>query len=306
MNWRNPFLTGYLAVTVIGVGVLGYLVYSSATRYAEVTETYDTQVLKLHQLQNRKPFPSPENAETFRKLTEQYRSEYDRLLATLTKSQRPLEAITPQAFQDRLRDFVSAVTAAARTNNVTLAENFYLGFDQYRDALPTNEAAPALARELDSVRLVVDRLIEFKVKGINGIKRDLLPEEPGGAKPEPTPRPRLGANTPPPPGPGVVSSNSFTISFVADQGQLRQALNSIVTADRFFIIRSLNLQNDKLEGPLQKEDTTDAALPVTDPLAAAPAPAGPSMRLLVGRELITAAVRIEVVQFNPPTAAASR
>lgn len=323
MNWRNPFLTGYLAVTVVGAGILGYLVYSSSARYTEVSETYDAQVLKLHQLQNRKPFPNEENYQTFKKFTEEYRSEYDRLLATLAKTQRPLESITPQAFQDRLRDYVSAVTTAAKANDVKLgntpdggASDFYLGFEQYRDSLPPNEAAPLLARELDAVRSVVDRLIEFRVSQITTIKRDLLPEEPGFRRAEPTPPP--GAR---PPRPGVgnapanapaassaVASSAFNIVFVGDQNQLRQALNSIVTSDRFLLIRALNIQNERLDGPPQVDPNAAAAAPALDPNAspdATPAPAAPTMRLLVGREKLTAAVRIEVVKFTPPDATAA-
>lgn len=324
MNWRNPFLTGYLALTVGGAALFGYLAFSAYSHYTEVSDTYDSQVQRLQKLQNRRPFPSDENNASMRALSAEYRSEYERLVQAFTRLQRPLETITPQTFQDRLRDYVSAVDVAARKNGVTIAENFYLGFDQYRNALPSSEAAPALARELDAIRLVVDSLIDNKVREIKGIKRDLLTEE--SPRPAATPAPRPGApaaaKTPAPSATSPISRSAFTIVFVADQGRFRQTLNDIVRAPQFFVIRSLNVQNEKLEGPSRKVETTGDAAGAApgaapsggDPLAAllaAPAAgaatgessATPSMRLLVGRELLTVGARIEILNFIPPTAA---
>ncbi|MDD5199019.1 MAG: Amuc_1100 family pilus-like protein [Terrimicrobiaceae bacterium] len=299
MNWRNPFLTGYLAVTVIGAGILGYLLYSSYAHFSEVSDTYDTQVARLQSLQNRTPYPSVENNQAYAALTTQYRAEYDKLLAQALKMQKPIESITPQAFQDRLRAYVSEVSAAAKLNGVTLNDAFYLGFDQYRDTLPSNESAGALARELDAIRLVVDKLIEFKIREIIGIKRDSLPEEGGAPRPE---QPAAAGNrrSTVAEGPKIVTANSFEIAFVADQSRLRQSLDAIISANKFFIIRNLTIENSKLEGPKKNEEASvesGAALP--QPPAAQGTPQT-SMRLLVGRETLTLAARIEMITFNPP------
>lgn len=322
MNWRNPFLTSYLAVTVVGAGILGFLVYSSYSHYTEVSTQYDTQVARLQSLQNRVPFPNAENNATFSKLTGEYRAEYDRLLAQVAKMQKPIDtALTPQAFQDRLRAYVSAVEAAAKQNDVKLPDNFYLGFDQYQGNLPSNEAAGPLARELDAVRLIVDRLVEIKVTEIAGIRRDLLPEE-GGAAPKATPAPAApaGRRTAAPEVPKVVSSNSFDIAFVADQSRTKSALNAIATANQFFIIRNLTIENSHLEGPKRVEDAPTEQAAATPPPASADvlgslmetpsggegtegAVAGPKMRLLVGRESLRVAARIEMITFTPPSTA---
>ncbi len=305
MNWRNPFLTGYLAVTVVGAGILGYLVYSSYTHYSEVSEQYDTQVARLQSLQNRSPFPNEENNRAYARMTAEYRGEYDRLLAQIAKMQKPLDAsLTPQAFQDRLRAYVSEVQAAAKQNGVELNEGFYLGFDQYQGSLPSNDAAAPLGRELEAIRLVVDRLVEFKVAKVLGIKRDALPEE-GGAPRVETPAPG-GNRRPSANGPKVVVSNDFDIAFVADQSRVRLALNAIATASQFFVIRNLTIDNSNSEGPSRVDAAADvggsAPASGANPGEASPgaAPAGSSMRLLVGRESLTVATRIEMITFNPP------
>jgi len=303
MNWRNPFLNAYLAVTVIGAGALGYFLYSSYSHFAEVSDTYDSKVAELQKLQNRTPFPNDENNQAYAKLTAEYRAEYDKLLARVTKMQKPLESITPQTFQDRLRTYVTEVLAAAKENGVKIDEStFYLGFEKYRDNLPSNEAASVLARELDAIRLIVDKLISFKVTQINDIKRVPLPEE-GGAQPEPTP-PTGRLARPVAEAPKILSANSFDVSFVSDQTRLRQVLNAAVTADLFLVIRNLNIQNSELEGPKRADPAAEGATPPPADGQAAATPATPSasMRLLVGRETLTTTLRIEMITFTPPAA----
>lgn len=324
MNWRNPFLIGYLSVTAVGVAALGFLAYSSYSHYSDVDASYQDAVQKLQSLQNRTPFPSVENNDKYAAYTAEYHAAYEKLLDRISKMQKGVETITPQAFQDRLRAMVSDVENAAKQNGVKLPDGFYLGFDQYRDELPANEAAGPLARELDAIRLVVDDLITNKVHEVLGIKRTLLPEEQGAApKPDDSAMHRgrrqlAGSETT---GTGIVTANPFDIAFVADQSQTRQALNAIAQADQFFIIRYLTIENSSLTGPKRHPETeagaTAQAAPQASPTpsadqllgqltgnnTAAPASeAAPqsNIRLLVGRETLKVAAHIEMITFNTP------
>jgi hypothetical protein len=311
MNWRNPFLITYLAVTVVGVGICGYLLYSGYSHYSEVATNYDDAVLKLRKLQNRIPFPSAENNEKYKEFTKQYQAEYDKLVQKVGSMQKSVQDMSPQAFQDLLRASVSQVEAAAKENGVTLPQNFYLGFDQYQGTLPADSAAGPLARELAAIRVVVDDLIMLKSKEILGIKRNLLPQEGSSEASESAP-PRNGPGGRSPrngergAGGSPVVATPFEIAFVADQSVVRSALNYIVNSDQFFIIRDLNVQNSALEGPKKVEEAQPgaAAAPAADPSAApaadASAPAQPehTLRVLVGREKLTVALRIEMITFN--------
>jgi hypothetical protein len=308
MNWRNPFLTTYLAVTIVGAGALGYLLYSGWSHYSEVADTYDAQVQKLQSLQNRTPFPSAENNAKYEALTKDYQTAYEQLLAQLGNMQKPVESLTPQAFQDRLRAYVSELMANGQKNGVAFEPDFYLGFDRYRDTLPSNEAVIPLTRELEGIHALVGRLVELKVGKILGIKRTLLPEEEGGAVAQATPPPRLR----PRPGsrpaapvetPNVITVNPFEIAFVSDQARFRQVLNAITQADQFFILRTLNVLNSNTEGPKRAEDPSSAPQapePAADVAGNAPAAPTTHMRLLVGRETLTVAARVEMLTFNLP------
>ena len=308
MNWRNPFLVTYLSVTVIGIVIFGYLLYAGYSNWAEVDAGYFEAIQKLHTLQNRTPFPNAENNRKYVEYTEQYRAEYDRLLAKVAKMQIPVEeGVTPQEFQDRLRANVSQVVAAAKQNRVELGEEgatpeaFYLGFDQYRGTLPTDEAAGPLARELAAIRTVIDKLIELRVKRIVGISRDLLPQEGGAPAPAAQPRAPVNSgrnmrnnnNAPAASSGRVATASSFNIIFVADQGVARSALDAIVNADQFFIIRNLTIANSNPVGPKRVEDGTDPAA----------AQDSGGLRFVVGRETVTVGARIEIINFNTPAAA---
>lgn len=316
---KNPFLIGYLAVTALGAAALGFLLYSGYTHYTQVREEYETQARKLVSLKNRVPFPSAENNAAYAKLAQDYKTEYEKLLAQIGSMQTPLEDISPSAFQDQLRAVVSEVQAAAAENNVTLDPAFYLGFDRYQGELPSDQAAGPLARQLSAIRLVVDQLIEAKVREIKSIRRDPLPEEGGAAVAAPNPR-----NSGPRPQPGapqqakasssIVSAAPFEIVFVADQGRLRQSLNSIARASQFLVIRSLNIESSMVEGPSRTAPIVEAEAPTSggsnelDALGipglggggdatSGEAPSS-SLRVLVGRETLRVGARIEMLTFN--------
>lgn len=304
MNWikSNPFLTGFIVVVILITGVLGYFLSNAYTSYAAVSEEYDTQVGKLQQLQNRVPFPNAENNTAFTALLEEYAVEYNSLLGELTTKQIPLEAISPQAFQDRLRAVVSEVQAAAEAKNVVLPEDFYLGFDQYQGTLPSDAAAGPLARQMAAIKSIVDRLIEFRVAEITSIERKPLPQERGGTPPPNRKQPAASKVE----APQISAAFPFEISFVTEQGRLRQVLNAAVSSEHFFIIRNLSVVNTQLEGPSRISEFTEptaSTFPGTETSggdAATPTEIK-GLDVIVGREKLTVSAVIELMTFTPPT-----
>lgn len=317
MNWvqKNPFLTAFLGGTLVVAAGAAYFSFSSFTKFEEATAQYDAAVSRLHGLQNKTPFPSEENLKKFAVLTDAYEAKFDELLRVIAKRQMPLEATTPQAFQDNLRAQVSSTIEQAKQNNVQLPEGFYLGFDQYRDTPPSDAAAPILAAQLTGVQSIVNNLIELKVNAITALTRVPLPiEEGGAARPAPA-APNAGnrnnnpQNAPKETVEPLMVTSPIELSFLAEQGKVRQALNGIVTSERFLIIRSLTIQNTQLQGPPRQSESV--ATPAPDPnenaFAALLGNTGDtagatknSLSVVVGRELVNVNTRIEMVGFNLP------
>lgn len=146
MNWiaENKFLSGFIAVLIVGGGVLGYLLYSAWDSYADVTDQYTEQANALHQLQTRIPYPDQANLVKYRAERDDLIDATHSLAANLSQLVLPIQEMTPSAFQDRLRDTLSAVVAEAGQNSVILPQHFSMDFEKYQTSPPAVEAAGPL------------------------------------------------------------------------------------------------------------------------------------------------------------------
>jgi hypothetical protein len=288
MKWLqdNPFLAGLSAVTLIGAGILGYLLSQSLTQYQEASDGYAQAVQKLHTLQNRVPFPNSENLEKNKALVDQYKSDLTSLRTKLSAMVPPLNpAIKPQQFQDDLRSAVNDTVDKATKAGITLPKDFYLGFGQYANSLPSEQAAPALARQLTLIKDLVQRLIAFKIQSIDYLERTPLPQEATAAAP------KAGAPA------KVLERFPFDISFTAEQSKFRVALNSLLGSDQFLIIRALNVQNSSPTAPAIATEGGDSN--AGSPQAAPAGAAGqPNLNVILGRELVQVSARIEMIEFT--------
>jgi hypothetical protein len=288
MNWfrENPFVAGLAAFTVVVTGALVFLVTQAMTQYAEVSDAYTQAVAKLQSLQNRSPFPNAENLEKTKALETQYKADLTSLQQQLSKLEAPLNPeVRPQQFQDDLRAAVNQVTEKASAAGVALPKDFYLGFGQYVNSPPTDRAAPALSRQLTVIRDLVTNLIDVKVQSIDNLVRRPLPEEQAAADRKA----------------GIVERFIFDVSFTADQSKFRVIFNSLLKANRFLIVRGLNIANTSQEGP---PVTQDAARPASESIPGiagvtpTEAVGGGELNVLLGREQLKVGLRLEMIDFT--------
>jgi hypothetical protein len=311
MNWvrQNRFLSAFIAVMVVGIGALGFLLYSAYGRFSEVTEQYDRQTAELKRLQSLTPYPDEENLTKLEEQKTQYLKRIDQLREKLTRLEFPREELTPEQFQDSLRASVSAVEQKAKQNGVKLPDKFYLGFDQYQATPPKTEAATMLGWQLKGIELVVNLLIESKVDEIAVLTRPPLPEEAVALAQERDRAPRVPAAANPAEE-AFVKAYPFTVEFVSDQPKFRRMLNDLAGQSKQFIaVRSLKISNENDKGPARSE--TAAAAPVAPAAPAAPGtlPAQPAesvaaaerLKFIVGTERLSVTLELEAVHFNSAT-----
>ena len=305
MNWvrENSLLATLTAVTLLGCGALTFLMVQATARFEETSEAYAQAVHKLHTLQNRSPFPSVENLEKSQLLKGQYDEELGALRAQLESMQvSGSPDVQPQRFQDDLRAAVNLITEKAATAGVELPKGFYLGFSQYANSLPNERAAPALARQLSIINEIVTDLIDFRVRSIDSLDRLPLPEEFSAL---PTPQPERTAQRGEETDASLVGivRQPFDLSFTAEQGKLRVAFNSLLGSDRFLLIRYLSLENTARVGPpiaravASSSGSRSDQVPAARPQNATPAN---SLNVILGRELVKASMRIEIIYFPRP------
>ena len=313
MNWirENKFLTGFIAVMVIGSGVLGYLLYTAWGNYSDISDQYASQASALHQLEVRVPYPNAENLAKYKGEERDYIAATQDLAANLSRMTLPVEDLTPSAFQDRLRDTVATVLANAAKANVKLPDHFYLDFDKYQTSPPTAEAAGPLARQLAAIKLAMDIVIAEHVDEITSIARTPLPQE-GGAESAAGGGRAFGGGA----GGGggrfgqggggsrLVEKFPFDLKFTSSQPVFQKVLNDFAASDKqFFITRTLLVENTDPK-PVAKDAGTAAATPAASPAttgtdSSAAGSAG-YLSFIVGTEKLNVAMRIDITAFNPP------
>lgn len=329
MNWiqENKFLSGFLAAVIVGVGVFGYLLYSAMGAHEEISTRYTQQAAELKRLQGLQPYPDEENLKKVRDQKQAVTDATATLRATLSTMEFPVQPMTPEQFQDRLRAAVTDLTTKMKAANIQppKTDRFYMGFEEYQATLPKPEAAPLLGRQLQAIDFVLNVLVNNKVDALNAVRRTPLPEEGlPGATGAPSPAatgPGAAAKTAGKSGPGgakqeLVSKLPFEVEFTSDQAKLRKSLNDIVSSkQQFYIVRSLVVSNEKQAGPPKAEPTPvggDVAAPPPTDASGSPAPAAsPSpaaqLRFVLGTEKVNVGMRVDVVSFAPaatPTPAA--
>lgn len=337
---ENKFLSGLIAVTVLGAGALGYLTWDAMAKYDAASDELQKTTDEKKRLETLPVYPNAKNLEKLNQDKVEHFTRIQDLQKKLSTMAIPDESISPQGFQDRLRDSVTKYTKKAAEASMALptGKPFYMGFDVYQTKTPDEKAAPKLLRELKAVEQVLNLLPDNRVEALLAIDRKPLPEE--GGRPA-TPPPAKGAKKGEPAAP-LVNRNSFEVAFRCEPGALQIILNAIATAkNQFYVVRNLRVENTRQTPPTREEiaqknapppgtepaaappagapgaitpaaaapapaPATPAAAPTTpaDPNAPAPAPAPAGdagiITIVVGEERVNVTLLVEVADITPP------
>lgn len=316
MNWikENKFLFGFLVVMVLGVGAGGWFILEAKGRSDAATEDYERKIAELSRLQRLAIFPNQKNLDRIVAQQTDVNAEVSKLAKTLATQQIPLEQVSPEQFQDKLKAAVTAVKSkAAQTNPaVKLPEpKFFLGFDPYETAPPPKEAAGVLARELKAIEWLCNQLIDNKITELKPLNREPLPEEKGKTK-ETTPvsagKPAAGKPGDKAKAGGVryeIEKHRIDLAFVTEQSRFRDLLNAIVShKGQFFIPRLINVKNEKPVPPPRVAEVAAVPPAPADPAApagtapAAPATPAAQAGYIVGEEKIEVTLVLDLVDIR--------
>jgi hypothetical protein len=304
MSWfrENRFLGAFLILVSACTVVAVWFLFSAKSDWDDAASRFDLTAAELTRLERLAPYPSDNNLRKMKADEEDYATALERLKGELKTQAFPLAPMAPNEFQSRLRLVVAAVVDKARANNVKLPDKFYLGFDEFASALPSEVAASLLGQELAQIEWLLNTLFEARVDALTSFHRIPLAEDHGTVP---------GASTSTPAGrrPGVTASprllerNIVETTFVSTPAAARKVLNQIAAAnEQFFVVRLLHVRNEKDKGP-PREVVADTSGVVA---ASLPAPAGSpgtrsatpgSLSFIVGNERVETSMRIEIVRF---------
>jgi len=315
MNWfkENKFLGVFAIVMVIGVAVLAFLLFSATGKYAEVSDTYNTQASQLQSLQALIPSRNQENLNRAKQQKEEYLKKITALQDKVASMQFSAEPLSPSSFQGSLKEAVNDVINKAASTGTTLPDRFYGGFQDYESAPPRNEASISLGQELKAIKFVVMSLLDAKVSAITAISRDPLAQKTKAPAAD-----NAGPVAPKPRGPkaakdesdNLMVRQSFQIAFTTDLSRLRKALNTISTSDeQFLVVRNIRVHNEQMKGPSRVQAGAPGAPATTaDTNAGQPATGTGEdhtndwLRPIVGQEKVNVTLTVDIIDFAKPAA----
>ena len=283
MNWfkENTILSSILLVCLLIMVAIAYFASEAYTTYSAALESLTSENTNFSSLQKKSPYPTKGNLTIISDGKKKYTEALKELQDRMSEMETPLEPITPQEFQDKLREGVNNLRKAAQSTNIKLPEKFFFGFDEYQSQLPAPEAASALNRDFNVLQKLLISLLSLPVEAINSLER----EAPPVATPTPTPAPKKSVETTPPPKTQILKT-TFKLSFTASQDKTRAAINMIPKSDAFLIIRSLTMENTKPAAPAKK----DPAIPSKDKNPT-------SLQVLLGNESVKTDLSLEIIDF---------
>ncbi len=314
MSWitQNKFLTGFGAVMLVGVGTLGYLTYDASDAYDKAKSEYESAVGELHRLEGLAPFPNDEHLKKFIAQKDELKARIRVLQMSLAATQLKADSISPTAFQDKLKEAVARVSGKVAEAKVKLPEKFYLGFAEYQSEPPKDAIAPFAFRELRSIEMLMNMLIDAKEVTLSELTRSALK---GERDPKAAPKVEEKPNAKDKSGDGegkmkLVHKDSITLKFTTSQDRFNKILNQIVSSkEQFFIPRVVTVLNEKQEPPAKSLAAAPAPAPVLQPDGTtAPAPDGeirPSqLEYIFGTERLDVTLELDLVDFAEPDAPA--
>ncbi len=320
MSWvsQNKFLTGFGVAMLVGVGTFGYLIYAGMDKYDTAAGEFEAGSSNLKKLQETKPSLSDAHLKELLAQKQEMTDKIGAFQKELKSRVLPLEPIQKEAFQNKLKETVAQVNARAAAANVERPKEFYMGFGEYQSKPPDDKAAPALARELRAIELVMGALIRAGGIELEEFHRDPLPEEGGAKRKNATDRADHAA----------IERHGLTLKFTSGDDALRKVMTELANhKDQLFVIRNVTVQNKQMEspprlgGPSAPAPDPNAApaapgtpdnpppAPVAPPATPAPvAPAAPAageggpLAYVFGTEKVTSVIELEILNIDEKAA----
>ena len=295
MNWlkQNPIAAFLILLAIIGTGVTSYLAVDATALRNEAQANLDSQLQKLKQFQNQKPFPEDASLKALEESLVGYRAEVAKYRTTLASMEAPLTPINPQEFQDDLRKAVDELKKNAIEKGVALPDDFFYGFDAYQAAPPSQQEVVELNREFCIIRGIANSLVDLKIGSIDSLKRQEVPVKAPAASPAPPAKPGTPNESPKAP---AISTRTFILTFTAPQEKLLSAFNMIQNKDEFLLIRSLALDNTSPQPPPRSQPGDSSGSPAI-PVPGISAKSSETIQAILGRESVTASFFVEILDF---------
>lgn len=323
MNWfkENKFLGGLLVINVVTAAIIIFLgMKTGSSKEAKLAEV-DRHLSDKSGAKKLNPYPTPENV----------KAKKENLKAMIVKAEaarskvisfRPesLENISVSSFADRLQNADAGVRTLFESNNVSLSEDAYLGFESYKGQAPIESATGVLAYELAAIEWLFTELGQSGITAVSNFSRDELAIEKAApvaskSKKKSSSRKSKGKKSSKgSSGPALVTVAEklpMSLTFKGPESSVREAIQRIANSDKFFFeARVPRVKNPALVPsssgvPIKK--SVQVAAPVANDggfgavESAAPASSDASQQILhrvAGGEDVSVFLKLDLLLFS--------
>jgi hypothetical protein len=270
--------------------------------------------------------PNKSNLTTLQNNIRIMTAQLDPLVANRLQSSKnnlsSIQQLDSVAWKHSLDDVVSQLNAAAAKHGIAVPPNFYYGFSRYLTTNPNEDSTTVLQRQQLAIQTISQILIDAPVRGIKSVERTYEedPQVPGANALAPSKgSSQLAGHSVDAPG-GVYTAYPFEFEFDSDTESLRTVVNQLQQSAYVFVIRSVMVQNQKLDSPKTTQldqlvgnnnqpPTTSIINSSPGAVAAAPPPAPTvGLQYLFGDEALHVRMRVDLIDWHglaQPTAAAA-
>jgi hypothetical protein len=280
--------------------------YWSHTQLAEAQQRRADLEGKINRLITSGYYPTPQNLEQLRQNTRLLEERFTPVVARMavsaaelddvrgTRTEKGSSGLSGDEWKKRLAAERDALLQRAQAQGVTVPEDFYLGFKSYRARVPEQAHTYELGLQLRGLSTLCGILLESGVSGVREAKRVLM-ESSGPA----TGDEALNA----------ANADGFhgnyrmyplEVRFRGPPGCVREVLNRIAGSKLFYVIRFVELRNDKTEAP-KKSEVVRAGVGT-----AAAGGQAPLIRTVLGQEQVEVRLRVDLIDWKGGGAAAAQ
>jgi len=309
-------LVSIIALVVIGLLGGGAWFWSAQLLSSKINEKAAIQG-QLMALEKKGIFPSAQNKKT---LDEQAKE-----LATLSEGMEPsiqqrmalfkdvrtvddaglMKGLGPDEWKKLFEEKRNALRKMAEDKKVKIPDDFNFGFSSYVLAAPRLEHTLDLGVQLMAVQEFSKALIQSGAQELLLVRRAMVENKEAESR-STTSRTSSSGNeeavearvvTEPN---GVYRVIPFEIVFKASPQSLVTLLNTLGSSPFLFVTKNLVLENEKTTVP-KRSEVMDAASAEATTSGAEAKPTTKVLIPVVGQELVTVRLRIDLIDFLPPT-----
>jgi len=256
----NKLASILLVLTLIVVGVFGFLGWKKRGEYKESLAYYQSNDDQLGRLESNQPFPNQQNVAGTEDAVKQLQGKVDALQNALV-AYRPealdeKKILTPADFSANRQEKTEQVKAVFTEKSVQYPKDFSLGFLNYTTRSPREDATNLLNYQLEANAEFFTVLANSNVsKLLNVYRVEVNPERGVAFRPAPANSRSRGKKEFHP-----YDVMPMEVTFQASELSLKTFLNTLANhKDYFFVVRNMRIQNQKQEAPRQEDAVFETA-----------------------------------------------